>query len=468
MSSKVIPMEKQGKDYLSCTSLSQGRGAYSGLYPIARQSALRSPFSWDKKVGLLTKGLGVLGKTTFFLALVLFFFLLGGQEAEAWGPGVHMVTGNWLLQNLTALPTDIAASIMAHPGQFLYGILSPDIFIGKGSLNKKGHSHNWQTGLLLLRLAETAEQEAYAYGYLSHLSADTVAHNVFVPQSSEAAVGSGRLAHVYLEMQADRVLDWDSKDALGVFRERPSAASAALLQKTMRQTPWTFWMKKFLFKQSIFFGGLPTWRSAMGFLDSVVVGPEGVAFAEQMLVVSTRAMVSLLQDVRNSPVRSLDPIGAEALEGFRGQSRSLAQSLMENLFPRLMQKHWANALFYSDTFAPRAEKDFDRKGDMAQSPQADSQNSDKDGSGSTIGETGGRSWGQVGGKFADKSEEAQGGERCASETQGIPVEDMTAYLDKAMTEKMEFLHSLDKGSPIVEEGFSLPDVLKELPPVCVP
>ena len=452
MSSKVSSMENQGKHSLSCTSLSQGRGACSTPYSAAWLRALWSPFNRGKKVGLLAKRLGVLGKTTLVLTLVLFFFLLGGQEAEAWGPGVHMVTGNWLLQNLTALPTDIAASIMAHPGQFLYGILSPDIFIGKGSLNKKGHSHNWQTGLLLLRLAETAEQEAYAYGYLSHLSADTVAHNVFVPQSSEAAVGSGRLAHVYLEMQADRVLDWDSKDALGVFRERPSAASAALLQKTMRQTPWTFWMKKFLFKQSIFFGGLPTWRSAMGFLDSVVVGPEGVAFAEQMLVVSTRAMVSLLQDVRNSPVRSLDPIGAEALEGFRGQSRSLLQSLMENLFPRLMQKHWANALFYSDTFAPRAEKDCNRKGDNK----------------NTAGEDGGRSGDQAGGRPADTNEDAQDGERYATGTQGIPVEDMTAYLDEAMTEKMEFLHSLDKGSPIVEEGFSLPDVLKELPPVCVP
>lgn len=445
-------MKNQDKHDVPCTSPSQRWADDYSCWSASGQRALWSCFYRGKKVDLLVKGLGFLGKGICFLALVLFFCALGGQGAEAWGPGVHMVTGNWLLQNLTALPADIAASIMAHPGQFLYGILSPDIFIGKGSLNKKGHSHNWQTGLLLLRLAETAEQEAYAYGYLSHLSADTVAHNVFVPQSSEAAVGSGRLAHVYLEMQADRVLDWDSKDALGVFRERPSAASAALLQKTMRQTPWTFWMKKFLFKQSIFFGGLPTWRSAMGFLDSVVVGPEGVAFAEQMLVVSTRAMVSLLQDVRNSPVRSLDPIGAEALEGFRGQSPNLLQSLMENLFPRLMQKHWANALFYSDTFAPRAEKDFDRK--------RHSRN--------TIDEAEGRAGGQGGGRPADTNEEAQGGERCAAGTQNIPAEDMAAYLDEAMTEKMEFLHSLDKGSPIIEEGFTLPDVLKELPPVCVP
>lgn len=374
---------------------------------------------------------GVVFQTAGVVALVLVFWLISGGEAEAWGPGVHMVTGNWLLQNLTALPAEVATSIMAHPGQFLYGILSPDIFIGKGSHNKKGHSHNWQTGLLLLRLADTAEQKAYAYGYLSHLSADTVAHNVFVPQSSDAAVGSGRLAHVYLEMQADRVLEWDSQDALAVFRERPSAASAALLKKTMRQTPWTFWMKKFIFRQSIFFGGLPSWRSAMGFLDSVIVGQEGVAFAEQMLVVSTRAMVNLLQDVKNSPVRTLDPIGAEALEGFRGQPVKIVQGIMEHLFPGLAQKGWSESLFYNETLAAQTGKKFDLAFGVPEAGEAEPVKNQK---GFNPVPTHGAA-----GKY--RGEAGQG---------------------------LQLLHSIDSGSPIIEEGFTLPEVLKNLPPVCVP
>ena len=373
----------------------------------------------------------------FFFAVC--FVFLGGGEALAWGPGVHMVTGNWLLQNLTSLPMPVATAIMSHPGQFLYGILSPDIFIGKGSLTKKGRSHNGQTGLLLLRLADSLEQQAYAYGYLSHLAADTVAHNVFVPQSSEASVGSGRLAHVYLEMQADRALDWDSADALAVFHERPSAASAALLQKTMRQTPWTFWMKKFLFRQSIFFGGLPSWRSAMGFFDSVIVGQEGAAFAEQMLVVSTRAMVNLLQDIKNSPVRSLDPIGADALADFRGQPLNLVQSIMGNLFPQFMQKRWSKTFFYSETTVHASHKNFDINNEISQGRDGELTQTVVKESHLVVAEEG----------FCDTG-------------------DIPADIEADITQKMHLLSSFDSSSPIIEKGFTLPDVLKNLPPVCVP
>lgn len=428
--------------------------------------------------------------------LVPVFVLASGSDAFAWGPGVHMVTGNWLLQNLVALPADVAASIMSHPGQFLYGILSPDIFIGKGSLNKKGHSHNWQTGLLLLRLAETAEQQAYAYGYLSHLAADTVAHNVFVPQSSDIAVGSGRLAHVYLEMQADRVLQWDSKDALAVFRERPSASSAALLKKTMRQTPWTFWMKKFLFRQSIFLGGLQSWRSAMGFLDSVIVGQEGVAFAEQMLVVSTRAMVSVLQDVKNSPVRTLDPIGAAALEGFKGQPVNIMHVMLENLFPKLFDKHWRQSLFYHEAMIAPAYQDpqapqgcrspegnngvvTDKKnvimhaGSAGCPPHLQEKQSEIQTEAQTEAPADSLTDHCPLSSHAGKQQTEALDENChddAHDTNQTSDEAYEFLADVAdeVTQNMRLLRSIDSASPIIEQGFTLPDILKNLPPVCTP
>lgn len=258
-----------------------------------------------------------------FTAGLLSFLFLDMPSAHAWGPGVHMIAGNWVLQNLSALPSAVASVIMAHPGQFLYGSLSPDIFIGKGSKSKKGHSHNWQTGLLLLRLADTPQRHSYAYGYLAHLAADTVAHNVYVPQKVGMAPGQGRLAHVYLEMQADRLLKWDSQDALAVFNEDKSSQSAALLRKAMRHDPLSFWIKNQIFKKSIIVGGARPWKSAMAFVDRVISDDERVAFAGHMLTVSVRAIISLLKDPRNSPVRRLDPIGAGALENLQGHSLGL-------------------------------------------------------------------------------------------------------------------------------------------------
>ncbi|MDR1124983.1 MAG: zinc dependent phospholipase C family protein [Deltaproteobacteria bacterium] len=245
----------------------------------------------------------MLKKTLIRLPVLLIgplLVLLGlPEDALAWGPGVHMVTGNWLIQNLSMLSPEFAAAIAAHPGLFLQGCLSADIFIGKGCVAKEGHSHNWKSGLLLLDKAHTKAKLAYALGYLSHLAADTVAHNVFIPgnfqwaYSLEAARGSddskiinpakagglgrGKMAHVFLEMKADKALTWDRKQALESFKAAGSKGAERMLMRSLNQKYWLFQLKKRLYRGSIALGGCGL-RSAMrslrnlGRLDAVVKG----------------------------------------------------------------------------------------------------------------------------------------------------------------------------------------------------
>lgn len=224
-----------------------------------------------------------------------------------------MVAGNWVLQNLSVLPAAVAAPLMQYPGQFLHGCLSADIFIGKGSVAREGHSHNWASGFSLLGKAPDLRAKAYALGYLSHLAADTVAHNVYVPESLHTAPGAGRMAHVYLEIQADRLLTWDSSDALGVFYESGSKEASRMLRSAMGQKAFNFWLKKHMFERSISIGGSPVWRSSMRFLDSILPSGKREDLVNEMLTVSTRAIFSLLTQPDASPVLALDPIGAEAL-----------------------------------------------------------------------------------------------------------------------------------------------------------
>lgn len=74
-------------------------------------------------------------------------------QALAWGPGVHLALGNSVLANLACLPPLLAALLRRHGSAFLYGCLSADIFIGKGTDFRPGHSHNWVTGFKLLHSA---------------------------------------------------------------------------------------------------------------------------------------------------------------------------------------------------------------------------------------------------------------------------------------------------------------------------
>lgn len=235
------------------------------------------------------------------------------EQAFAWGPGVHMVTGNWILQNLPALPAVIAAALVLHPAAYLRGSLSPDIFIGKGSRPKKGHSHNWESGFSLLDRAENPQQTAYACGYLSHLAADVVAHNVFVPGLFHTMPGAGKMAHVYLEAQADRLLAWDSEDAFDVLRGKNSRKTDVMLRSALRQRAFPFWIKKRLFEGSVALGGTRAWRGSIRVVDALVRRHERGPLVEHMMTLSARAIVNVLGEQRQSPLLAFDPIGADAL-----------------------------------------------------------------------------------------------------------------------------------------------------------
>lgn len=272
---------------------------------------------------LLNKAAGI-----FFVSFLMLIFL--APKAYAWGPGVHMVTGNWLLQNLIALPIPIAAVLMRYPGQYLHGCLSPDIFIGKGSRPQKGHSHNWSAGFDLLEKARSKRQEAFAYGYLSHLAADTVAHNIFVPKGFMDIPVSGKAAHVYLEIQADRLVSWDSIDARGVFHEAGSVGNLRMLRQAMRQKPFIFWLKQRLFESSIALGGAKAWRNSFSFLDKILPA-SNMETLDYLLALSTRAMVNMLQYGKESPVVLLDPIGAHEIELAENKQQGLAANLRQRL-----------------------------------------------------------------------------------------------------------------------------------------
>lgn len=259
------------------------------------------------------RGAGLLLRLLCFLGAFLLFFLIFPPLALAWGPGVHMITGNWVLQNLAALPPHIAQALMRYPGQYLYGSLSADIFIGKGSKAKSGHSHNWESGFSLLDKADNQRRLAYALGYLSHLAADTVAHNVYVPGTFSTAPGQGRLAHVYIEWHADASLKWDALDARGVFHEAGSLGSERILRDTIRQKAWKYWIKKHIYERSISFGSSRAMQRSITIMDRLFPGEDRLRLLDYMLTLSTRGIYSLLSQMEKSPLLSMDPIGAEAL-----------------------------------------------------------------------------------------------------------------------------------------------------------
>ncbi len=238
-----------------------------------------------------------------------------------------MVAGNWILRHLALLPPLVAEPLARYPGFFFHGCLSADIFIGKGSVAKKGHSHNWESAMALVARAKSVRSRAYAYGYLSHLAADTVAHNVFVPSFLALAPGNGRMAHVYLEMQADRMVSWDKSAALAVFHEHGSGNTSRMLRKTLSRNAVKFRLQSGVYQGSIAVGGSSLWRRSLRAVDKLLAGHVPPAVLADMLDLSIRAVTDVLRKGEGSPVFTLDPVGTAAL------ARAVALRSGQSFFP---------------------------------------------------------------------------------------------------------------------------------------
>jgi len=96
------------------------------------------------------------------------------QEAHAWGPVTHLVHGATVLARLSTLPMSLQGILRAFPDAYLYGCVGADIIQAKKfARDLRYHCHSWNVGWQVLDAAGNDSERAFAYGYLTHLAADT-------------------------------------------------------------------------------------------------------------------------------------------------------------------------------------------------------------------------------------------------------------------------------------------------------
>jgi hypothetical protein len=156
--------------------------------------------------------------------------LLMPDPAWAFGPATHVFLGRTLLDMLFLLPPALAELLRAHPQSFLYGSMAADISFAKKYVPAGRHCHFWHVGEEILHEAGNDRLRAVAYGYLSHLAADTIAHNYFVPRQLLLTSSTRALGHGYWEHRLDAqlgepfgtlarqvVMDYDHSEADHLF-----------------------------------------------------------------------------------------------------------------------------------------------------------------------------------------------------------------------------------------------------------
>lgn len=163
-------------------------------------------------------------------AVATLVLLLLPEPAHAFGPATHVFLGRAMLDSLHLLPLSLAELLRAYPQSFLYGSMAADISFAKKYVPAGRHCHFWHVGEEILEKAQNDRLRAVAYGYLSHLAADTIAHNFFVPRqllltSSTKALGHGywehrldtQLGEAYGTLARKVVMDYDHSEADNLF-----------------------------------------------------------------------------------------------------------------------------------------------------------------------------------------------------------------------------------------------------------
>jgi hypothetical protein len=138
------------------------------------------------------------------LATLALAILAWPSDALAWAPLAHLSFSAQALAAMGPVGGALRSVLTEFGNEFLYGSLAADIVVGKNMARFKDHCHNWRVGFNVLDEAGPGPEEAFAWGYLAHLAADTVAHNYYVPWKTVSSFHKLRTKHAYWELRYDQ------------------------------------------------------------------------------------------------------------------------------------------------------------------------------------------------------------------------------------------------------------------------
>lgn len=196
------------------------------------------------------------------LGFVILAVLLLPESAWAWGPGMHILVGTELLGALGLLPAALASLLRRCPYDFLYGCIAADITFGKKYAPVGRNCHHWHVGEELYERADSDATRACAFGYLTHLAGDTIAHNFFLPTKLLTSANTQSIGHSYWEHRMDVHLGQAyTRAAFHLVTDFDQSHNDSLLDQVLDRTVFSFQTNRRIFKGMIRLADHATWKA---------------------------------------------------------------------------------------------------------------------------------------------------------------------------------------------------------------
>jgi hypothetical protein len=197
--------------------------------------------------------------------MLILLLLVCGLLLLHWGPGHHLEFAERVLRRRKeTLPRDVAQLLGEERQAYLYGNLAADLINFKSYGGAYSHCHRWQIVDEMREHAHTPRGEAFILGYLSHLSADTIAHNHFVPYHLARYARTKGLGHLYWEMSADRFVPHERwKIVTELKADKRLDALDEIVNRCVPKKALSMRTNKFLFNHVLLVSERERWRRGM-------------------------------------------------------------------------------------------------------------------------------------------------------------------------------------------------------------
>ena len=133
-------------------------------------------------------------------------FLFFAPDAHAWGLETHLFFAQWVVAALPFADRELRNACLRLPQLVFAGACLPDLalagkFLGTPAFRR---AHHWATLRRLAAAPRGDDDRALAVGYASHLVADVIAHNHFVPEHEARIARVKHVTHAIAEFAMDQ------------------------------------------------------------------------------------------------------------------------------------------------------------------------------------------------------------------------------------------------------------------------
>lgn len=266
-------------------------------------------------------------------ALSMFLIVFWPDLALAWGPAVHIYLASQLLTMDGVIPVTILQLLKDYKTDFLFGNISADILLGKKYVEWRKHCHNWDVAKHLRNSAQNPQQLAFAYGYLMHITADTVAHNHFIPRQLFAFASTADFGHAYWEIRADRFIDTQYWNLVRFVNEVNHDENEKLMEANLTPSIFSFRTNKLIFDRMILMTNMRQWRNLVNFAHNNSRYPLTESEMQNYFDLSLERMIRFLQDENDPTVVRWDPTGGDRLKFAKRKRRSVSRLIRRGHLP---------------------------------------------------------------------------------------------------------------------------------------